>query len=367
MVGMSESPTTHYARPFHLAGFDKKLMSLNSFCQNGRNNFNLNMDYASDFMRVYGKSGFFSLTFLNQYSHDTNKELSWLDADLLKFLRQFNADETMRANTILILFSDHGARFSELRKSIKGLLHERNPFFSIYMPTLFKERYPHEYNNIKNNFNKVVAPMDIHATFMDLIRLESGGKAVQTNSRTRHTSLFATISPERNCADAGIDPHWCACLKRTKLNVTSYHYLKDIASLFMDFLNTNLLGDQSNLCSKLVLKHINKVYLLDSFIDSKKKKKAESVGFFKLHRLLEEPDIQVEFKKYLFQITTSPNEAIYEFTVTYESQLQDSSHAIDLSKVKIDQSLISRINSYGNSSHCIFNKFPDLRKYCYCK
>jgi hypothetical protein len=123
MNGMSKSPTTHYSRPFHLACFDKNIAQYDNFCQKGRTNFALNIQYAEDFMRVYKHSGFFGLTFLNQYSHDSNNKLKWIDKELLKFLKNFHDDEALRTSTILIMFSDHGARFSELRKSIKGLLH----------------------------------------------------------------------------------------------------------------------------------------------------------------------------------------------------------------------------------------------------
>ena len=34
-------------------------------------------------------------------------------------------------------------------------------------------------------------------------------------------SLFGSIPATRGCADAGIDPHWCACLNWANLNTNS--------------------------------------------------------------------------------------------------------------------------------------------------
>ena len=70
------------------------------------------------------------------------------------------------------MFSDHGPRYSSERKSVKGLLHERNPFFSFYLPDLFKQRYPDAAINLRENVRTVIAPMDVHATLVDLIELE---------------------------------------------------------------------------------------------------------------------------------------------------------------------------------------------------
>ena len=80
--------------------------------------------------------------------------------------RRFNEDKSLSDTTILFMFSDHGPRYTKLRKSIKGLLHERNPFFSIYIPKLFKQRYPNEFVSLKRNLDTVLAPMDIYATLI---------------------------------------------------------------------------------------------------------------------------------------------------------------------------------------------------------
>jgi hypothetical protein len=374
MVGMSQPPTTHYARPFHLASFGKNLMSHSSYCQKGRSNFKLSISYAQDFMRLYKLNGFFGLLFMNQYSHENNKMVSSLDIELLEFLKNFHQDKSLSSNTILILFADHGARFSELRKSIKGLLHERNPFFSIYLPELFRKKYPNEYFNLKQNTNKVVTPMDIFATLIHLLDLES---SINTNAEQaftkqqiqRQVSLFKKISSKRNCANAGIEPHWCACLKRTELVVNSY--LTNLAQIFVKYLNEKILFNHLETCERLELDTVNRVYLLDSFINKniEELKKINKSSFFEFLNLnlLKEPTIETEYQKYLFQITTLPNNAIYEFTITVEKNIKDNQSSLDLSKIELNEKLISRINAYGKSANCIFNTFPDLRKYCFCK
>ena len=168
MKGFSEEPTTHYTRPFQMARNELDI------CDHGKTTFDMNLDYSRDFMRIYKKYGFFHFMHHKLYTHDQGqRDIRWIDDSFLNFFKEFNSDESLAQNTILVVYSDHGQRYSDKRSSIQGLLEERNPFFSVYIPELFKERYPSEYANFQSNQNVVLAPMDIHATLLDLIDLET--------------------------------------------------------------------------------------------------------------------------------------------------------------------------------------------------
>ena len=347
-------------------------------CLNGRSQLRFHLDYAKDFMSLNQNTGFFGMMFIAEYSHDSTGRLSMADDDLYKFLVDFNENKRLNENTILILFSDHGPRFSSNRKSIKGLLEERNPFFSIYLPSRFEQKYKSEYETLKINANKLSTPMDIYHTLMDLVNMESSedDEVVKIDDNDRSSSLFKYISANRSCYEAGISQHWCACLKRTELVVDDN--LNMIANKFLDYLNDNLLKDHLNECVRLELDKINKVYLLDSIMGSAKKPVVEKtlLGYFRdlFKFYLVAPKVEKDYEQYFFQITTRPNNAIFEFTVVYEFDLNQESlnNLIGLEKLNVDKFIIkensiSRINKYGNDPHCIYEKFPDLRKYCFCK
>jgi hypothetical protein len=74
---------------------------------------------------------------------------------------------------------------------MKGLLQERNPFLSIYLPKLFKERYLSEYIEFKKNSHKLITPMDLHKTLFNLIDLETNSK--KNDKHQRSLSLFSSI------------------------------------------------------------------------------------------------------------------------------------------------------------------------------
>ena len=369
MKGFKYKPTTHYMRQFQIA------KERNSVCHYGRTSFKINLDYGEDFMRIYKRDGFFGFNHIKQYTHDENKNnIAWLDDILLEFLKRFKVDESISSNTILFLFSDHGPRYSSIRKSMKGLLNERNPFFSVYIPDLFKKRYPSEYKNLKDNLNKVIAPMDIHASLLNLINLENkfhnkiiDHQPVESDNddKKRGISIFGKISPHRNCQDAGIDSYWCACLKRTEIPIDSK--LIQMANTFVRYLNEVILKEHLDVCHQLELDTVDSVFLMNSHIDPSEQR------FFKTNdtktdRLfIQPPKIETNYNKYLFQIKTKPNSAEYEFTLTVENDISIKSEEDLIKLTDIDKKQISRLNKYGNDEHCIHDTFPDLRKFCYCK
>lgn len=92
----------------------------NKKCLNGRTSLKVDLDYVNDFMEKYKESGFFGLMFFADYSHSNSFYLNQIDSDIYDFLKNFNENKALSSSTILIVFSDHGPRFSENRKSMKG-------------------------------------------------------------------------------------------------------------------------------------------------------------------------------------------------------------------------------------------------------
>jgi hypothetical protein len=248
-------------------------------------------------------------------------------------------------------------------------LQERNPFLSIYLPKLFRERYPAETAHLLENSNNLVSPADLHQTFMHLISLESGQNTQikpKKESSSSSFSLFSPISNKRTCSQANIDSHWCACMQRSELEIDAK--LVVMAQIFVDYLNKDILGNHKAECQLLELENITKVYLLESTIDLSYADKRSKFNFLDIANLnlLKPPPVEQDFQKFLFQVIVKPNNAFFEFTIEYENKLINGNE-LNEKQIKINKEKISRIDKYGNTSHCIAERFPDLRKYCYCK
>ena len=283
-------------------------------------------------------------------------DLNKIDFEFYNFLKEFQTNKDFFGNTILVIFSDHGPRYTHLRKSVQKLLNERNPFFSIYLPSLFQDKYPIEYKNLQSNSDKLITQMDIHKTFMSLIDMETGKREEKIKEwfkkNQRSISLFDTIESTRTCQEAGISDHWCACIKRRQLdNKDNFNFTKSIGEFFINYLNNEIPKDHFNECEYLKLKKIEKIYLLITYIDAKKKTQPNINK-----NILLEPNIEKDFHNFLF------NSEQVLIMILGEFDIYQSSY-----KFFIDKEEISRINKYGSDPQFIYIKFPDIRKYCFFK
>jgi len=114
-------------------------------------------------------------------------------------------------NTALFLYSDHGPRFTDKRSRNNRYIEERLPFFAIYLPQWFKQKYPAKLNNLKVNSNLLTTPFDIYATIRELTCL----KPLEKNHDfpMRSISLLEKINLKRSCDSIPVSDHYCACVQ----------------------------------------------------------------------------------------------------------------------------------------------------------
>ncbi|GJQ72864.1 hypothetical protein Trydic_g6837, partial [Trypoxylus dichotomus] len=60
---------------------------------------------------------------------------------------------------------------------------------------------------------------------------------------------------------------------------------------------------------------------------------------------------------YQIKLSTIPGDSLFEASIT---------HLLELDRLDLKISDISRINKYGSQARCIEDNYPHLRKYCYC-
>jgi hypothetical protein len=185
----------------------------------------------------------------------------------------------------------------------------------------------------------------------------------------RALSLLKAIPINRSCNEAGISTHWCACLKREEMIIDET--VKLMAKGFVSYLNNKILGDHGDKCETISLHSVHKAYLLQSHIETQKKQDTSFKDKFSFVNLATPPPLEKNYKEFYFRIETNPGNAIYEFTMVSEMDTKLDLTTVTLEtlfeSLQISQSSISRINQYGDASKCIFQEFPFLRAYCYCK
>lgn len=160
--------------------------------------------------------GKFIFGFHSEYSHGVVEELNLADEPVTQWIRDLK-DSSLLDNTILVVMSDHGHRFSFTRSTLQGKYEERLPFFSIIVPESFKKRFPKSYQALQiNAMDRLTTPFDVHETLRSILYdvnrgVDIGVTAHDVKNMTRGLSLFREIPMERSCSDAKISDHWCAC------------------------------------------------------------------------------------------------------------------------------------------------------------
>lgn len=174
-------------------------------------------------------------------------------------------------------------------------------------------------------------------------------------AKNRAISLFDHIPRNRSCADAYIEPHWCACLNWQQINVTTElgPLLKAAASIIGTI--NNATEKFRIYCEPLQLKQINwAMRLLPRTALLAFKHNADVDGY-----LAEMGgNTRTSEEIYQLQIMVTPGDSLFEASVYHN--LQTFTMHTKLSE-------ISRINKYGNQASCIYERDPELRKYCYCR
>ncbi|GFR96926.1 elongation factor Tu [Elysia marginata] len=347
--GFRKAPVDHYMRPYYMVAETHYNTRLYGCLGSDPRHMRL-FNYFRDMYHMYGsKKRKFMFGFHSEFSHEDNNRVKMVDEDFANFLTNLSNSGYLN-HTILILMADHGARFAGIRKTQQGKLEERLPYFSFSFPPGFKAAYPKEVEQLRQNRKRLTTMFDIHETFHDLL---DNNPQRKSRTKERGISLFKPIPTSRTCKEAGIEPHWCACLNWA--DASQDKMLKASAGkAVVNYLNslTEIARDR---CEPLSL---DRVLSLARFVPRDKvlafKQSADKHG-----DVPDLSDVMTLNSEYL-QVTlvTTPGEGQFEVTLT---------HFHKTGSFHVRTEAISRINKYGNSAACVVQDQPNLRQFCYCK
>ena len=299
--------------------------------------------YIEKFIKTKKDQKFFSFFWTSTLTHEFVNYPILLDDDLSNLL--INMENQGYLNkTVLLLLSDHGARFGSFRQTNQGMIEERQPLLYFVLPKWFKQIYPEAHKNLMINRRRLTTPFDVYETMQDLLDPKLLEKSIiQSRSKEmfeksvlpRSTSLFLQVSPNRTCETAGIESHWCTCFERKEIAISD-NRTQEAAIFVVKYMN-NLLKNYTN-CSRLFLNSI-----LFSNLE------VSAVNF----------NILIKKSTTLYDLTvgieTKPSMAKFEATVRIPVHGNGKLQILGT---------ISRINKYGNQSHCIDDY--KLKLYCFC-
>lgn len=139
--GFRRQPVDIYLRPFGVQLSNKKRNEAEPYCIGNQPE----IEYFLNSMRKIAENPnlrpYFVASFLWKISHDYPSEIEVADSIFLQHFQQLYANGALN-NTILIVLSDHGNRFNEIRQTLIGRWEERMPFIAFYVPPRFRKLHP---------------------------------------------------------------------------------------------------------------------------------------------------------------------------------------------------------------------------------
>ncbi|KAH8293277.1 hypothetical protein KR018_006727, partial [Drosophila ironensis] len=341
--GFSKQPVDYYFRPF-LDALEKNTLIVHcpgcvmKYCLGRRVANSYIYDYCRQFMqRFVAERPIWGMFWSNHFSHDDTFMLSGMQHKILTDLLNFERDGAFE-HTIMVFFSDHGARFGPLMKMKEGFLEERLPMMFIYLPPWFRRKYPQYAAALAKNQNRLSSNFDLYNTLrhiLQIARKQQGSKISWSFDCPQCQSLFFPLPVNRSCSEAGIVEEYCTCHKYVEIPESPVSWL--LARMVVQRINEYLwhyhLQDR---CSNLTLRHVNATEL-------------------RTDNLHEKLVMQTGFRHYHSKFQVHQNYGEFFATVLFNE---------NTGALNVNVELISRISMYGNDSVCVENKIHKL--YCIC-
>ena len=286
--------------------------------------------------------------------HQSLNSISIAAIDIHNFIKSLQ-DERYLNNTMLVVMSDHGARFGDVRLTLQGKLEERLPFLSIVLPAWFSKKYETLYHNLQHNTQRIITPLDLHATFMHILRYPQNPSK---SNESMGVSLFEGISRNRSCRDAHVPEYFCPC-KYWKPISTTHAHVRIAAELAILHINKQLSAHKhvAKLCQMLKLEKVMSAMQKIPNLKMHSFDKIKNGDGLGIGVPLFKTSIDTESMRpcrYQVTIKATPGGGIFETT----AHLSDG-------KMNIVGE-IARINKFGMQPRCIERSHPNLRKFCLC-
>ncbi|KOB72244.1 Uncharacterized protein OBRU01_12570, partial [Operophtera brumata] len=234
--GFKKQPADHYLRALYLEARKLRICGDNLYCMGDTLNYKMMMNITEQLFKLDGK--LFAFTFISDITHNNFNLIAVADGDTRSFLEALRASGRMD-NTLLIVMGDHGPRYADVRNTLQGKFEERMPLMAIRLPEALKRSRPDVAAILRNNSQVLTTPHDLHETLLDAMGLEryANHYKIRGADLTRGISLFKPIPSTRSCSEAGIEPHWCACVAWDSVSPSESIY-KKAAEAFLEYINS---------------------------------------------------------------------------------------------------------------------------------
>lgn len=337
LPGFVEEPTDYYNRPYFVAsdrltGHRAGKRAVASLCQGTRPSNILIHKYSLALAEELKDIPYFGYFWTSALTHDSMQGAVRADGPTLEYLQKLHKRGYLN-NTVLFFISDHGMRSGDFRMTYAGMLEERLPFAHLVFPRWFGDKYPNAAKNLITNTRRLTSTFDLYATLYDILYQNYAHPENRSAAFKHGQSLFQEVPENRTCEGAGVPEHYCACEHTREVGPDDPHLLA-AAYEALNQINLGLIVFPK--CATLKLRKV-----LSGRVGSARAGTTPELS-------------ETAVTSFMVTFITDPGGGTLEATVTLQAGRRYELAAE-----------VSRINTYGNQSHCISDAI--YRKYCYCK
>ncbi|VDO88706.1 unnamed protein product [Heligmosomoides polygyrus] len=217
------------------------------------------LEYMEKFMNSYPGIPKVCYVWPVYLAHDTLKDLYHADDQFLDFLKR---NKKNLDNAFFFFMADHGPRGEgpfflksaksfvfnkamnhlDLRQILEvplGRYEGNNPMLTVSVPKRYRNTPIHE--QLKNKSRQLMTHFDLHATFMDILKVQPSSNFADTSHRSmqplsKGSSLFREWRETRNCRTLPIPSQYCLC-QYNKTTIEDQATLKTVGSFLAEQLN----------------------------------------------------------------------------------------------------------------------------------
>ncbi|CAG7834400.1 unnamed protein product [Allacma fusca] len=163
------------------------------YCYGSRLSSDVLMKNMCKITEKFHNEPFWSFMWAQSLSHSKNWLTGYSDQPMRDSLKYLNENQLLN-KTILIILSDHGARYGDFRRFTRqGYLEERLPLLYIVLPKQFRAQFPLAALNMEQNANQLTTVFDVYEMMKDLLNLED-----LAAERLAERANEASLSSRRN-------------------------------------------------------------------------------------------------------------------------------------------------------------------------
>ncbi|XGW07772.1 hypothetical protein V3C99_010710 [Haemonchus contortus] len=209
-LGFNRSEADHMWRAFELRMGESRTLRRSHIWHCSELHLEM-MAYMEKFMQSYPGVPKICHVWPVNLAHDSMKNLYHADEQFLNF---FKRNSKHLDDSFLFFMGDHGPKSEGIEKVPLGEYEQKNPFLMVSVPKRY--RNTPIYDQLKLKSTQLMTHYDLHATFLDILKLQPSSNFSDTSYRdmgtmSKGSSLLREWRGPRNCRTLPIPSHYCIC------------------------------------------------------------------------------------------------------------------------------------------------------------